>query len=121
MKKVVFINGDITVDGLGISVTDDATLINEVNVVFHCAANVKFNDALKDAININAVGTLRMLKFAERVKNLKVFSYMSTTFCQSYQEQLEERFYPTNLDVLEIIEKTKLLDDEDLIDLEGSL
>lgn len=121
MQKIVFINGDLTVDGLGISESDKATLINEVNVIFHCAANVKFNDALKDAININAVGTERMLRFAQRVKKLKVFSYMSTTFCQSYQEKLEERFYPTHLDVFQIIEKTRQLDDEGLINLEQSL
>lgn len=121
MKKIIFIHGDVTIDGLGMSCGDNATLLNEVNMIFHCAANVKFNDALKDAININAIGTERMLNFAKQVKNLKIFSYMSTTFCQSYQEQLEERFYPTDLDVMQIIRDSQILDDEGLINLEQGL
>lgn len=100
---------------------DQRALINDVNIIFHCAANVKFNDALKQAVNINATGTLRILQLAERVKNLLVFSYMSTSFCQAYQNHLEERYYPSNLDVFGIIKKTRTLSEEALNDLENEL
>jgi alcohol-forming fatty acyl-CoA reductase len=121
MQKVIFISGDITVDGLALSSHDEATLTDDVNVVFHCAANVRFNDPLKDAVNINTAGTLRVLSLAEKMKNLKVFSYMSTAFSQSYQSDLEERYYPSSLDAFEIIKLTEKLDGESLNNLEKSL
>lgn len=121
MQKVIFINGDITEDGLALSSQDELMLINEIDVVFHCAANVRFNDPLKDAVNINVTGTLRVLNLAQKMRNLKVFSYMSTAFCQSYQRDLEERHYPSNLDVFEIIKLTEKLDSESLDHLEKSL
>jgi alcohol-forming fatty acyl-CoA reductase len=121
MKKIIFINGDITEDGLALSSEDEATLINEVDIVFHCAANVRFNDPLKDAVNINTTGTLRLLELSSKMKNLKVFSYMSTAFSQSYQSDLEERYYPSNLNVFEIIKLTEKLDNESLDDLEKNL
>jgi thioester reductase-like protein len=121
MRKIIFINGDICIDGLGLTDTDEQMLIDEVNVVFHCAANVRFNDPLKEAININTVGTLRMLKLAAKIKSLKVFSYMSTAFSQSYRLDLEERYYASDLNVFEIIKLTENLDDENLIALEKEL
>ena len=121
MQKIIFVNGDITLDGLALSSQDEQMLVDEVNIVFHCAANVRFNDPLKEAININTTGTLRMLQLAKKMKNLKVFSYMSTAFSQSYRLDLEERYYPSNLDVFEIIKMTEKQDDEGLCNLEREL
>lgn len=81
----------------------------------------RFNDPIKDAVNINVTGTLRILQLAQKMKNLEVFSYMSTAFCQSYQEELDEKYYQTNVDALKIIEKTDLMDDESLVCLETEL
>jgi len=50
LDKLVVINGNITEPNLGIDDEDLSTLINEVSVVFHCAATVKFDEALKYAI-----------------------------------------------------------------------
>lgn len=108
-------------EGLNLSDADQTTLVNEVNIVFHCAANVKFNDPLKEAVNINANGTWRMLKLTEKMKHLEVFSYMSTAFCQSYQEDLEERYYPSGLDVYSIIDKTQIMTENELNELEKEL
>lgn len=121
LDKITFIGGDITVDGLKLSLEDEIKLIEEVNVIFHCAANIRFNDPIKDAININVTGTLRILELAKKMKNLHVFSYMSTAFCQSFQEELDEKHYQTNVDALKIIEKTELMDDESLVHLESEL
>jgi alcohol-forming fatty acyl-CoA reductase len=121
MKKIIFINGNVAVDGLALSSYDEFTLINNVNVVFHCAASVRFNDPLKDVININTAGTLRLLKLAQRMKNLKIFLYMSTAFCQSHQSELKEVYYPSNLDAFAIINLTEELDNESLDQLERKL
>ena len=46
-KKLVAVVGDITVPQFGMSPEDRQTLIDNVNIVFHSAASVKFDDPLK--------------------------------------------------------------------------
>lgn len=62
-------------DGLDISESDRTELIKNVSVIFHCAANVRFDQPIKDAVNMNTLGTNRMLKLAEQMKLLKVNYY----------------------------------------------
>ena len=45
--KVEAVVGDITLPNLGLSIEDRQTLIDHVNIVFHSAASVKFDDPLK--------------------------------------------------------------------------
>jgi fatty acyl-CoA reductase len=47
LNKLVAIQGDITIPGLGISETDLNSLISDVSIVFHSAATVKFDEPLK--------------------------------------------------------------------------
>lgn len=121
MRKIVFIGGDITIDGMDLSQENRELLIESVNIVFHCAANVRFNDTLKSAININVTGTWRILRLAEKMRNLKVFLYISTAFCQSYQEDLDEKYYPSKLSAFSIIAKTQACDEKTLKGLEKEL
>lgn len=46
-KKLVAVVGDITIPDFGMSLEDRQTLIDNVNIVFHSAASVKFDDPLK--------------------------------------------------------------------------
>ncbi|KAF9807749.1 hypothetical protein SFRURICE_009319, partial [Spodoptera frugiperda] len=71
-KKLRIINGDITEPGLGISEEDVKLLQKECNIIFHSAACVRFDQKLKDAVNMNTSGTLRMLTLAESMQNLEV-------------------------------------------------
>jgi alcohol-forming fatty acyl-CoA reductase len=115
------ISGDITANEINLTKLDKKILITDVNIVFHCAANIMFNDPIKDAVNINATGTKRVLQLAEKMKNLKVFLYMSTAFCQAYQLELKEDYYASGLYAEEIIEKTQSMNDEYLADFEREL
>jgi alcohol-forming fatty acyl-CoA reductase len=121
LDKITFISGDITFDGLQLGSHDELKLINDINVIFHCAANIKFNDPIKDAVNINVTGTLRVLQLAKKMKNLQIFSYMSTAFCQSYRDDLDEKHYKTCVEADKIIEKTELMDNDSLDHLEREL
>jgi fatty acyl-CoA reductase len=58
--------------GLGLSITDRNKLINEVTVIFHGAATVRFDEHIRVAMNINVLGTRELLKLAKEVTNLKV-------------------------------------------------
>jgi fatty acyl-CoA reductase len=46
-KKLVAIEGDLELKGLGISEQDRQTLRDNVNIVFHSAATVRFDEPLK--------------------------------------------------------------------------
>lgn len=59
---------------MGLSDNDKNELIENVTTIFHCAACVRFDQPLKEAINMNLLGTNRMLKLAQLMTNLKVFS-----------------------------------------------
>lgn len=90
--------GDISLDGLDLSSEDEATLIHE---------------PIKDAVNVNVTGTLRVLQLS--------FSYMSTAYCHCNQIELKEIYYPSNVDVFELITQTKSFDATNLFELEKEL
>ena len=46
IKKVLAINGDISLPGLGMSSEDINTVIENVSVIFHSAATVRFDEEL---------------------------------------------------------------------------
>ena len=46
-KKVIAINGDITLPKLGISQEDLTTIIEKVSVIFHAAATIRFDEELR--------------------------------------------------------------------------
>ena len=47
LKKVIAVSGDITYPGLGISHTDLSILKENVSIVFHSAATIRFDEPLK--------------------------------------------------------------------------
>jgi len=55
LQKVIPLNGDISLDNLGLTEEQQECLINEVHVIFHCAASLSMAAKLKDAIKINTV------------------------------------------------------------------
>lgn len=112
LEKIVVVKGDVSVDGLGMSESDRKLLINETTVVFHCAANVRFDQELAGAVNMNTLGTDRVLKLAVEMKQLKVFAHVSTAYCQCNEDVLEERAYAAPNDPLAIATMTKNLDKE---------
>jgi fatty acyl-CoA reductase len=71
-NNLVAVEGDITKEGLGISETDLNTLVNDVSVVFHCAANVKFDEPLKIAVEFNLKGTRRIVEICHKMPKLVV-------------------------------------------------
>ena len=58
-------------------------LIENVNVIIHCAATADFNARLDDAVKINVRGPLEVLALAKRIKNLENFVYVSTCYVNS--------------------------------------
>lgn len=70
--KVTGISCDIAAPALALSEHDRQLLAQEVTVVFHGAATVRFDEKLRIAYYINIRGTEEMLSLAKEMKNLKV-------------------------------------------------
>lgn len=65
-------NGNLEEFSLGLSEEDKKKFSEEVNIVFHGAATVRFDEKLKLAVGINVIGAREVLKLAKTAKNLKV-------------------------------------------------
>ncbi|KAL0122065.1 hypothetical protein PUN28_007086 [Cardiocondyla obscurior] len=72
LSKIIPVAGDITEPELGISIDDQNTLIRTVSIVFHSAATVKFDEALKLSVTINMLGTKRLVQLCNRMHNVEV-------------------------------------------------
>lgn len=112
-KKLHAINGDCTLKGLGIS-DEDLVKMENVSVIFHSAASVRFDDALKSAILLNTRGTVEVMRFAELLKGIRVVLHVSTTYCNPDKKVVEEMIYPANGDWQAAIQIAEKHDEETL-------
>lgn len=55
LKKVKALNGDVGMKNLGLTDEQLDILINETDIIFHCAATLRLESKLKDAIDMNTV------------------------------------------------------------------
>lgn len=90
LSKLIPVFGDVQALGLGLSDLDKK-LMENVSIIFHSAASVRFDDPLKEAILMNTRGTREMLEFALTLKHLKAFLHVSTTFCNADYQVIEEK------------------------------
>lgn len=89
-NKLIPIEGDVTVIGLGI--TDESrAILKDVSVIFHSAASVRFDEDYKTAIILNTRGTHEVIKFALTLKNLISFVHVSTTYCYPDHHVVDEK------------------------------
>lgn len=72
MKKVALVAGDVMQPNLGISQENTDLLCGTVEIFYHCAATIRFDESLKTAVLVNARGTKYALEFASNIKTLKV-------------------------------------------------
>lgn len=72
IDKVVAIEGDVSMLNLGISKEDRDMITKEVDIIFHCAATIRFDEPLKNAVVLNVRGTKFMLDLAKECKKLVV-------------------------------------------------
>lgn len=91
IEKIIPIAGELVIDNLGISGEDRKILINEINLVFHMAATLKLEGTLKDAINMNTAGTLRLLELCKEMKKLEALIHLSTAFCNCDIQHMGEK------------------------------
>ncbi|XP_076754544.1 fatty acyl-CoA reductase 1 [Xylocopa sonorina] len=121
LSKVIPVAGDITEQELGISEADQNTIIRNVSIVFHSAATVKFDEALKLSVTINMVGTKQLLYLCHRMHNLEALVHLSTAYCNCDREDVAEEIYPLSTEPEEVIALTKVMDTKMVDEITGTL
>ncbi|KAK0180733.1 hypothetical protein PV327_003087 [Microctonus hyperodae] len=109
--KIVAIQGDCTIPNLGISETDQITLINKVSIVFHVAASLSFDEKIKLAVAINIQSLRDMISMCKKMPNLKSFVHVSTAYAYCTYDKIEEKFYEPPIDGHKLLTLMNCLDD----------
>lgn len=82
--------GDVGQDDLGLSPSDRKLLAENVNVIFHLAATLDFGDTLKTTVDINLLGTRRVVELAKQCTNLNALVHVSSAYVNSWRNQADE-------------------------------
>ena len=109
LSKVQVVSGDISLPGLGLSDEDRQTLKSRVNIIFHSAASVRFDDPMTQAVQMNVIATLEMLKLAETVDDLQSFVHVSTAFVNCHDSRLDEKPVECIYDPYEVMQNPELI------------
>ncbi|XP_053971914.1 putative fatty acyl-CoA reductase CG5065 [Hylaeus volcanicus] len=115
LKKLILVSGDTTAKDLGLSAADKERLLQDVSVVIHMAANVKFHLTLKEAILINTLGTMNVVNLVKQMSRLDSFVHVSTCYSQCTEPVLEERYYPCPVQPEVLIDTVRNLPDDLLL------
>ncbi|XP_015781650.1 fatty acyl-CoA reductase 1 [Tetranychus urticae] len=117
LKKIKPIAGDICLDGLGISQEKLELLQSEVSVVIHSAATVRFNEILREAVNINILGTRRMLTLAKSLPKIEAFVHVSTSYGNCNLKSIDEKVYPQKISPQHLIDLVEWMSDDIIEDI----
>jgi len=92
-------------------------LVDEVQIVLHGAATVRFDEPLTVALDINTRGTLLVIQIAKEMRCLEAFVHVSTAYTNCLIHHINEVFYPEKLTCSfdKILELREMLSN-DLID-----
>uniref|UniRef100_A0A3P9M0D6 Fatty acyl-CoA reductase n=1 Tax=Oryzias latipes TaxID=8090 RepID=A0A3P9M0D6_ORYLA len=111
-EKIIAVNSDLTLAEMDLSKEDQDLLAERINIVFHCAATIRFNEPLKDAMQLNVLATQKMLALARRMKHLEIFTHVSTAYAHCDREVIEEIVYPPPVDYRKLIDTLDWMDDD---------
>lgn len=118
MERIKIIDGDISKQQLAISNDDMSYIIHNANIFLHAAADVRFDESLKESVETNVRGTSEILKIAEQSRALEIFIYVSTAFSHCNRDKIEEKFYRPLIDpyqLIELVENEKDVDNFEVV------
>lgn len=98
LDRISVVSGDLSKLKIGLSDDDINLLCNEIEIVIHAAADVRFNIPLLDLIPSNVLGTRELLEIATKMSHLQVFAYVSTAYSHCPRDVIEEKFYDPPMD-----------------------
>ncbi|XP_033224121.1 putative fatty acyl-CoA reductase CG5065 [Belonocnema kinseyi] len=98
IDKLIPVTGDVATEALGLPPLERKVITERVSIVFHVAANVRFDDNLKHATFVNTRSTRDICILAAQMKKLVALVHVSTAYSQADKPQVEEKVYPFNVD-----------------------
>uniref|UniRef100_A0A8D0BLD0 Fatty acyl-CoA reductase n=1 Tax=Salvator merianae TaxID=96440 RepID=A0A8D0BLD0_SALMN len=110
-EKIKPINAELTQPNLAIAPEDVQELLSEVNVVFHCAATVRFDEPLKHALLLNVMGTQQLLVLARQMQKLEAFIHLSTAYANCNRRYIEEVVYPPPVEPKKLFDLVEWMDE----------
>lgn len=107
-QKLLPIPGELTQSQCGITDQHLNFLYETTHVILHCAAVVDFNERLDRAVELNTMGSLRMLDIAKKCKHLGAFVHVSTCYVNSNRTGwVDEKLYPLGFDPEAMVKKIR--------------
>ncbi|XP_025163153.1 putative fatty acyl-CoA reductase CG5065 isoform X2 [Harpegnathos saltator] len=110
--KLIPVKGDIAIENLDLSDTDRNLLIQKTSVIFHIAANVRFDITLRMSVLQNVKATRDICILGEHMKNLVALVYVSTVYSQLDKHVIDEIVYPAEVDWKKMIQVVETLDEQ---------
>ncbi|CAI6356237.1 unnamed protein product [Macrosiphum euphorbiae] len=109
-EKLFPVLGDMTELRLGLSDEEYGYLVENISVIFHVAASVRFDEPIRDATIMNVRGTREVVQLAKQMKHLEVLLHVSTAYCNCIRENVEEKVYESPIGWREAISIAENLD-----------
>lgn len=103
MDRVRVVDGNTRELNVGLTQEMRQELVENVNIIVHAAADVRFDNTLKELSLVNLRGTRELLRLAEDCHNLYMFAYISTAFSHCERKFIEEKFYDVPMEPEEMI------------------
>lgn len=111
-RKLIAINGDLTESELGISQSDRETLVNNVNIVYHSAATVRFDEPMKVAVNMNIIGVKKIIDLCKQMKNVESIVHISTAYANCDRHRINEEVYNPPVKAEKLIEACEWIQED---------
>ncbi|CAI6349030.1 unnamed protein product [Macrosiphum euphorbiae] len=122
LEKVTAVIGDCCLPNLGIQEKYMDIMKDEVNIVIHSAATVRFDEHLRKAVNINIIALQDMLKMSQEMKDLKAFVHISTAYSNcAGKKVVDEVFYEPPISGDNLFQLMNSLDDDYIARITPSL
>ncbi|XP_043604098.1 putative fatty acyl-CoA reductase CG8306 [Bombus pyrosoma] len=118
LSKVYPVKGDVILPYLGLSQEDRFSLLGKVNIVFHVAATVRFDEPLHVAVNVNTKGTARVIELWNKLRHPISFVHVSTAYSNANLREIGEKVHTTSLKPAEVIDMCDKLDKTSINEIE---
>ncbi|KPI96441.1 Putative fatty acyl-CoA reductase CG5065 [Papilio xuthus] len=116
--NIIPIEGDMNNEELGIRDLDRNIITEQVNIIFHAAANVNFNENVKSATLINVRGIREIVRLAKCCKQLRSIVHVSTAYTHAtksrVRQAIKEQFYECPVPPKAIIEMAETIEQNKL-------
>jgi fatty acyl-CoA reductase len=112
LNKLIPIAGDLMEEGMGLSQSDTIQLCEDVSIVFHCAATVKFDEALRASVQMNLLGTQKLVALCHKMKKLVSLVHASTAYANCDRPHTDEIVYTPPVQPQQLVQAIEWMSDD---------